>query len=77
MISVITLKFILQLMLSLQSHGRGADKCQSSSAETDQRGTRSNSGPAVRKRGVLQGHDAHSQVISSDHQSVITKLRKL
>lgn len=49
-------------MLSLQSHGRGADECQSSSAETDKRGTRSHSGPAIRERGVLQEHGAHSQV---------------
>lgn len=52
-------------MLSLQSHGRGADKCQSSFAEADQRGTRSNSGPAVGERGVLQGHDADSQVTNN------------
>ncbi len=46
-----------------QSHGRRADKCQSSSAETDQRGTRSNSGPAVRERGVFPRHGVHTQVI--------------
>lgn len=49
-------------MFDLQGHGRGVDECQSSSTETDERGTGSYSRSAFRERGVLQEHVAHSQV---------------
>lgn len=51
-------------MFDLQGHGRGIDECQSSSTETDKRGTGSHSRSAFREGGVLQEHVTHSQVQS-------------
>lgn len=56
---------VVVMLMSFQSHGWGADKCQSSSTETDERGARGHPGPTAGERGVLQTHAPHTQVMRS------------